>query len=88
MPRPRARNGTGGDDTPVPRVGRPPRDASSLLGDVARLTGTGREGLRRFAAAGMTYAIVGVELDNPGAEALYRSVGIRSDRLLRGYERP
>ena len=47
-----------------------------------------REGLRRFAAAGMTYAIVGVELDNRGAEALYRSVGFRSDRLLRGYERP
>ena len=46
------------------------------------------DGLRRFADAGMTYAIIGVEVDNPGAEALYRSVGFRPDRLLRGYERP
>ena len=46
------------------------------------------EGLRRFAAAGMTYAIVGVDVDNPGAEALYRSVGFRPDRVLRAYERP
>jgi ribosomal protein S18 acetylase RimI-like enzyme len=46
-----------------------------------------REGLRRFAAAGMTDAIVGVDVDNPGAEALYRSVGFRPDRLLRVYER-
>jgi mycothiol synthase len=45
------------------------------------------EGLRRLAAAGMTYAIIGVEVDNPNAEALYRSVGFRPDRLLRGYER-
>jgi mycothiol synthase len=45
------------------------------------------EGLRRFAAAGMTYAIVGVDVDNPGAEALYRSVGFRPDRVLRVYER-
>ena len=45
------------------------------------------DGLRRFAAAGMTYAIVGVDVDNPGAEALYRSVGFRPDRVLRGYER-
>ncbi|MEP7059561.1 MAG: GNAT family N-acetyltransferase [Actinomycetota bacterium] len=45
------------------------------------------EGLRRFAAAGMTYAIVGVNTDNPGAEALYRSVGFEPDRLLRSYER-
>ncbi len=44
------------------------------------------DGLRRFAAAGMTYAIVGVDVDNPGAEALYRSVGFRPDRLLRVYE--
>ena len=47
-----------------------------------------RGGLHRFAAAGMTYAIIGVEVDNPGAEALYRSVGFRPDRLLRGFERP
>lgn len=46
------------------------------------------DGLRRFAAAGMTYAIVGVDVDNPGAEALYRSVGFRPDRVLRVYERP
>ena len=46
------------------------------------------EGLRRFAGAGMTYAIVGVEVDNPGAEALYRSVGFRPDRVLRMYEAP
>lgn len=46
------------------------------------------EGLRRFAAAGMTWAIIGVEVDNPNAEALYRSVGFRPDRLLRVYERP
>jgi ribosomal protein S18 acetylase RimI-like enzyme len=46
------------------------------------------DGLRRFAGAGMTYAIVGVEVDNPGAEALYRSVGFRPDRVLRMYERP
>ena len=46
------------------------------------------DGLRRFAAAGMTYAIVGVDVDNPGAEALYRSVGFRPDRVLRAYERP
>ncbi len=46
------------------------------------------DGLRRFAAAGMTYAIVGVGVDNPRAEALYRSVGFRPDRVLRGYERP
>jgi len=46
------------------------------------------DGLRRFAAAGMTYAIVGVEVDNPSAEALYRSVGFRPDRVLRAYERP
>ena len=46
------------------------------------------DGLRRFAAAGMTYAIVGVNTDNPGAEALYRSVGFTPDRLLRVYERP
>lgn len=46
------------------------------------------DGLRRFAAAGMMYAIVGVHADNPGAEALYRSVGFRRDRVLRAYERP
>ena len=45
------------------------------------------EGLRRFAAAGMTYVIVGVEVGNTPAEALYRSVGFRPDRLLRVYER-
>jgi ribosomal protein S18 acetylase RimI-like enzyme len=46
------------------------------------------DGIRRFAEAGMTYAIVGVEVDNPGAEALYRSVGFAPDRLLRVYEHP
>jgi ribosomal protein S18 acetylase RimI-like enzyme len=46
-----------------------------------------REGARRLAAAGMTYAIVGVDLDNPGAEALYRSLGFQPDRVLRWYER-
>ena len=45
------------------------------------------DGLRRFAAAGMTYAIVLVDIDNPGAEALYRSVGFRPDRVLRVYDR-
>ena len=45
------------------------------------------DGLHRFAEAGMTYAIIGVETDNPGAEALYRSVGFRPDRVLRGYAR-
>ncbi len=46
------------------------------------------EGLRRFAAAGMTWAIVGVVVGNRPAEALYRSVGFQPDRLLRVYERP
>jgi ribosomal protein S18 acetylase RimI-like enzyme len=46
------------------------------------------EGLRRFAAAGMTYAIIAVEVDNPGAKALYHSVGFRPDRVLRVYARP
>jgi ribosomal protein S18 acetylase RimI-like enzyme len=46
------------------------------------------DGLRRFAAAGMTYAIVGVDVDDPRAEALYRSVGFRPDPVLRVYERP
>ena len=46
------------------------------------------DGLRRFAAAGMTYAIVGAVVANPRAEALYRSVGFGPDRLLREYERP
>ena len=45
------------------------------------------DGLRRFAAAGMTFAIVGVEVGNTPAEALYRSVGFRPDRMLRAYER-
>jgi ribosomal protein S18 acetylase RimI-like enzyme len=45
------------------------------------------DGLRRFAAAGMTYAIVGVVVGNTPAEALYRSVGFRPDRTLRVYER-
>ena len=45
------------------------------------------DGLHRFAEAGMTYAIIGAEVDNPGAEALYRSVGFRPDRMLRGYAR-
>jgi hypothetical protein len=35
----------------------------------------------------MTYAIVGVDVANPGAEALYRSVGFQPDRVLRVYER-
>lgn len=47
-----------------------------------------REGFRRLAAAGMTYAIVGVETDNPAAEALYRSVGFHPDRVVRSYQRP
>ncbi|MEP6758205.1 MAG: GNAT family N-acetyltransferase [Actinomycetota bacterium] len=46
------------------------------------------DGLRRFAAAGMTYAIVGVQVGNTPAEALYRSVGFRPDRMLRVYARP
>ena len=45
------------------------------------------DGLRRFAAAGMTYAIVGVVVGNTPAEALYRSVGFQPDRMLRVYER-
>ena len=45
------------------------------------------DGLRRFAAAGMTYAIVGVVVGNTPAEALYGSVGFRPDRMLRVYER-
>jgi len=45
------------------------------------------EGLRRFATAGMTDVIVGVEVGNGPAEALYRSVGFRPDRVLRLYER-
>lgn len=45
------------------------------------------DGLRRFTAAGMTYAIVGVFVGNTPAEALYRSVGFRPDRTLRVYER-
>ena len=44
------------------------------------------DGLRRFAAAGMTYAIVGVVVGNTPAEALYASVGFRPDRMLRVYE--
>jgi hypothetical protein len=35
----------------------------------------------------MTFAIVGVEVGNTPAEALYRSVGFRPDRMLRAYER-
>ncbi|MEA2580094.1 MAG: hypothetical protein QOE83_986 [Actinomycetota bacterium] len=46
------------------------------------------EGLRRFAAAGMTQAIVGAAVGNHGAETLYRSVGFRPDRVLRVYARP
>jgi ribosomal protein S18 acetylase RimI-like enzyme len=46
------------------------------------------DGLRRFAAAGMTYAIVGAAEGNPRAEALYRSVGFRPDRVLRVHARP
>jgi ribosomal protein S18 acetylase RimI-like enzyme len=46
------------------------------------------DGLRRFAAAGMTYAIVGVDVENSSAEALYHSVGFQSDRVLRAYARP
>lgn len=45
------------------------------------------EGLRRFAAAGMAWAIVASRVDNPGAKALYRSVGFKPDRLLRAFER-
>ena len=46
------------------------------------------DGIRRFAQAGMTWAIVGVDVNNPRAEALYRSVGFLPDRTLRIYERP
>jgi ribosomal protein S18 acetylase RimI-like enzyme len=46
------------------------------------------DGLRRFADAGMTWAIVGVDVGNARAEALYRSVGFLPDRVLRTYERP
>lgn len=46
-----------------------------------------QDGLRRLAAAGMTWVIVGVDVDNPRAEALYRSVGFVPDRVLRTYER-
>lgn len=45
------------------------------------------DGLRRFAAAGMTYAIVGVVVGNTPAESLYGSVGFRPDRTLRVYQR-
>ncbi len=45
------------------------------------------DGLRRFAAAGMTYAIVGVVVGNTPAESLYGSVGFRPDRTLRVYKR-
>jgi GNAT superfamily N-acetyltransferase len=46
------------------------------------------DGIRRFAEAGMTWAIVLVDVDNPRAEALYRSVGFEPDRTLRVYGRP
>jgi hypothetical protein len=36
----------------------------------------------------MTDAIIGVNVDSLGAEALYRSVGFRMDRVLRAYQRP
>jgi ribosomal protein S18 acetylase RimI-like enzyme len=45
------------------------------------------DGLHRFAAAGMTWAIVGVDADNHAARALYRSAGFRPDRVLWAYER-
>ncbi|MDP9330518.1 MAG: GNAT family N-acetyltransferase [Actinomycetota bacterium] len=71
---------------------RPPQQLRAPTHPDCSVRGFGRallqEGLRRFAAAGMTYAIVGVDADNPGAEALYRSVGFRPDRLLRVYARP
>ncbi|MEA2520514.1 MAG: hypothetical protein QOI81_160 [Actinomycetota bacterium] len=47
-----------------------------------------REGLRRFAAAGMSYVIIGADVNNPGSQALYRSVGFLPDRTLRDHERP
>lgn len=45
------------------------------------------DGLRRFAEAGMDWVIIGVDVDNPGAEALYRGVGFVPDRTLRWYTR-
>jgi ribosomal protein S18 acetylase RimI-like enzyme len=46
------------------------------------------EGLRRWAEAGLHTAIVGSELHNEAASALYRSAGFVPDHLLRVYERP
>jgi ribosomal protein S18 acetylase RimI-like enzyme len=46
------------------------------------------EGLRRFAAAGMSYVIIGADVDYPASQALYRSVGFLPDRILRDHERP
>jgi GNAT superfamily N-acetyltransferase len=45
------------------------------------------EGLRRFAAAGMSYVIIGADVDYPPSQALYRSVGFLPDRVLRDHER-
>ena len=44
-------------------------------------------GLRRWAAAGVRFAIVGADVHNRDAEALYRSVGFEPDHVLRVYER-
>jgi ribosomal protein S18 acetylase RimI-like enzyme len=46
-----------------------------------------QEGCRRLAAAAMTYVIIGVDINNAPAMALYRSVGFGVDRVLRTYER-
>jgi ribosomal protein S18 acetylase RimI-like enzyme len=35
----------------------------------------------------MTYVIIGVDINNAPAMALYRSVGFGVDRVLRTYER-
>jgi ribosomal protein S18 acetylase RimI-like enzyme len=80
----------GARDDRVPTRGRRTFEPVATHPDLQR-RGHGRtllrEGARRFAEAGMTYAIIGVALDGPGAEALYRSVGLRLDRVLRVYER-
>jgi len=44
-------------------------------------------GFHRLAAAGMRWAIVGTELHDDAAEALYRSVGFEPDHIVRVYER-
>jgi GNAT superfamily N-acetyltransferase len=45
------------------------------------------EGFRRLAAAGHRWAIVGTDVGNDGAKALYRSVGFVPDRTVRIFRR-